>query len=253
MQRLITLKTLFAIFVLAFISVRPLPAEDGTNELDVSSTEPLFVSLGSVCEPAHMLRFNNLRKLAFPFDWIVSMDMDCMVSILNENFADYLNFDFLECHGGSAGPLFHTKYRLEFLHDGDWNGDGFQKHTPGFLAKYTRRIERFRRLNDYQGHVIFLRSAYPYALTDPHRFYRSVDDIEISEENAHKLYKALKDFFPHLNFTLVVINKHASTTIDLCPLNAEGLVIAWISNTFEQDEKIKVYGELMERLTAGSK
>ena len=84
------------------------------GELNIDEQAPLFVSLGSYCKPAHMLRFCNLRKVAFPFDWICSMDGNKLIEIIESDFNNFLNENFLIGYEHS-GALLHTYYHLEFL------------------------------------------------------------------------------------------------------------------------------------------
>jgi len=176
------------------------------SEPDKINTNALqFVSLGSHCLPAHMFRNCEVRKAAFPFDWIASFNGQALINILETDFHDFLNEEYLIAYE-SGRVLLHTKYHLEFLHDGHWSGDQYLSSMLLLKAKYLRRINRFRQLNDYQGKVFFIRCAYLYSNSNPQRFYRNEENIEITEEYALKLYDALKKNFPNLNFSLIILN-----------------------------------------------
>ncbi len=43
-------------------------------------------------------------------------------------------------------------------------------------------------------------------MTDPHRFYKFQENLEISEEYSLRLYQSLRKFFPKLDFHLLVLN-----------------------------------------------
>lgn len=175
------------------------------KDYDLSSTsEPLFVSLGSLCEPSHMLKYCNLRKRSFPFDWIMSLDGEAIIEILENDFKDFLNDEYFQPYG-PAGHLLHLHYHLEFLHEGDFNYQ-FEANLEKLKQKYQRRIQRFRNLNSYQGKVFFIRNAFIYSMTDPNRFFKFKENLEISEEYAYRLYQALRNFFPDLDFELLIIN-----------------------------------------------
>lgn len=173
--------------------------------------EPLFVSLGSHCEPAHMLRACGLRKVAFPFDWIVSFDGEALIELLEEDFANFFYLPSFVPYG-PAGHLLHTYYHLEFLHEGDFGGDQFLFNMEKLQAKYERRIARFRSLSIYPGRVFFIREAYEGSMSDPHRYFRSKENLEISEAYALRLFNALQERFPLLDFSLLIIN-HAAQDI----------------------------------------
>lgn len=144
--------------------------------------ETLFVSLGSSCAPAHLLRDAGLRKSAFPFDWILSFNGERLIHLLQE---DFQKFTYVT----REGDIFYNPwYELRFVHD----GYDFQS----FQSKYARRIARFRELDRWLGKVIFLRFAYPQSAP------------EISDEEALRLDAALRDYFPHLGYLLVILNLH---------------------------------------------
>ena len=166
----------------------------------------LFVSLGSYCAPASLTRSCGLRKAAFPFDWNISMDGEKLIEILDQGFLHFLNPNYLVPL--SPTTLLNTYYRLEFVHDGNWDEEHYADFMPLLQSKYQRRIERFKQLNTYKGKVFFLRAAYIYSVEDPHRFYHCEENIEITEEYSLRLYKALGELFPDLDFHLIVINNH---------------------------------------------
>jgi hypothetical protein len=176
--------------------------------------DPLFVSLGSVCEVAHALKGCGVRKESFPFDWITSIDSEKFLQIIEEDFAQFFDESCLCPARKDPWPLLHTCYRLEFLHEGMFREDLYAASMEKFQAKYQRRVERFRKLADYPGKVVFLRTAYPHSLTDPHRYYSCADNVEINDEYAWRLYRALLNLFPQLDFTLLIINSYEGN--DVC-------------------------------------
>lgn len=167
------------------------------------SQEPLFVSLGSFCQTAHMHRECGIRKAAFPFDWIISFDGEKLIDILEEDFLHFLNSNFFKV-SASRQELLNYHYRLEFLNEGDWEDAGYD--IKEFSLKCQRRIDRFRQLASYQGKVFFVRTAYPLSFSDPYRIWKIKENIEITYEYADKLHKALKKYFPELDFTLIIMN-----------------------------------------------
>lgn len=180
----------------------------GGDDVDSSEyrQETIFVSLGSYCAPASLVRSCGYRKAAYPFDWNICMDGEKLIEMLKDGFLNFLNEEYLVPFGWAT--LVNTYYHLEFVHDGSWEGNDISIYMPILQSKYTRRIERFKELNKHQGKVFFIRSAYINSLDDIHRFYKMSENIEISEEYALRLYAALTDFFPTLNFSLIIINNH---------------------------------------------
>ena len=175
--------------------------------------ETLFVSLGSYCAPASLARSCGHRKAAFPFDWNISLDGEKLIEILEDRFLNFLNEEYLVPFGWAT--LLNTYYRLEFVHDGYWEEKDVLVYMPILQAKYKRRIERFKNLQQHRGKVFFFRSAYVHSTEDKNRYYKIEENIEISEEYALRLHKALRAFFPNLNFTLIIINNHEQECVTL--------------------------------------
>jgi hypothetical protein len=48
--------------------------------------------------------------------------------------------------------------------------------------------------------LYFLRHAYKYSVTDPHRIFKCEENLEITDDYAIKLYDKLKSYFNKLNF-----------------------------------------------------
>lgn len=184
-------------------------AAENADITELSHT-PLYVSLGSVCEVAHVLRACELRKAAFPFDWITSIDSEKFLEVLDSDFQDFLNEEYLYGVEVDPGPLLHTYYHLEFLHEGDFRTPAYAMNMEKLQTKYLRRVERFRQLSEYGGKVIFLRTAYSHSLDDPHRYYFCEDNLEINDDFSQRLYSILRRTFPSLDFTLIIINNGKS-------------------------------------------
>lgn len=209
---------------------------DELENCNLPDSEILFVSLGSVCETTHILRFCELRQAAFPFDWIVSMDGEALINILQQDFQHFLDDQYFMAYGPAC---LHTYYHLEFLHDGDFTSN-FEHRLIPLKNKYKRRIERFSSLKNFPGKVIFLRCSYPFSLTDGHRFYHLESNLEISEEYATRLHAALKNYFPDLDFHLIILNLIGSPYLEQKLLNPT-LSIVTVPGFASLEEKIEEY------------
>ena len=158
----------------------------------------LFVSLGSDCHNGLALNEFGLRKIAFPFDWLVTGNNQGLIRLLDNDFAFFLDERFLttpENAKNSPNNLTNTLYDIEFTHDGKWFGEAdFAKHLEMIKPKYERRINRFRQIRHHQGKVIFIRNFYP----------NSNDNPEFHRDMVLGLRNALRRFFPFLDFTLVI-------------------------------------------------
>lgn len=185
----------------------------GDINLEEMKGETLFVSLGCLCRPAAILRECGLRKVAFPFDWNITVDNEKFAELIEDDFLYFLDENFLLTHpNGSA--LINTYYHIEFVHDGDWLLHQKEASFLNFFSKYGRRIDRFRKLADYLGKVFFIRGAYINIMKDENRFFQFPDCIEISECDAMMLSNALKKRFPALDFQLIIMNYHSNENIE---------------------------------------
>lgn len=210
--------------ILNTISARD--SELGGSIEQTISQDPLFVSLGSSCTTAHMHRESGIRKAAFPFDWIISFDGEKLIELLEEDFLHFLDLDFLKVEGQA---LLNTCYHLEFLNEGDWAEAACD--IGEFSLKCQRRIHRFRQLGNYQGKIFFVRTAYPYSVTDPHRIWKFEENIEISPEYAQKLFNTLKHYFPNSDFELVIINGHTQAGFSIEGRPSDRILMARIDGT----------------------
>jgi hypothetical protein len=231
-------------------------SDEFLDELEESRLNPLsqdvvFVSLGSVCRPTATLRLCGLRKAAFPFDWLVSFDCDGIIRILEDDFREFLNEIYFIPFGPDS-HLLQNYYHLEFIHDGSFDFDHYFENMERLKTKFQRRIARFRHLNEFQGKVFFIREAYQFSTTDPHRWYQFKDNIKISDEYAIKLYDALKNYFPKLDFSLIIINHHASDETEIERQINDHLLIARYNPAQDDVERTssfkKFYSQLLEEV-----
>ncbi len=197
----------FLIFVLvALIHVNS--SEGGKEDpviLDYNCTDPLFVPLGSWCGPNFKLEKARLRKCAFPFDWTLSVNEDKLVDLLERDFDHFLEQEYISI---VANHLVIAEYGMEFPHfsdEGINHRSEFESFYTRFSSVYKRRINRFRRLNEYRGKVVFIREAFDKASISPYIFKDS-RTLNISDSSAIRLRNTLEDYFPGLDFILVIFN-----------------------------------------------
>ena len=184
-------------------------SEDERLELE---RKTLFISLGSSCVPAGILRVSGLRSVAFPLDWLLSLDNQGLIKAIQDGFENLINDDFLIPDNflipkDWGASLIHVGYHFEFVHEGDFFGAESEKNMQRLIEKYQRRIERFRKLDEYSGTIVFVRSCYSSGLTDPHRYFKCEEIIDISDEDSLNLYWALKNRFPNTKIKLVILNE----------------------------------------------
>jgi hypothetical protein len=226
---------LFASLMLIVGSFACIECTENTIDLE-TSTEPLFVSLGSFCGPASTIQTCGLRKAAFPFDWMLSVDGEKIIELLENGFLHFLDEEYL-VPSNINGILLHTYYHMEFSHEGDWREMPYSQNFEKFKTKYERRVMRFKQLNNYHGKVIFVRAAWP--LSDhPNYAFTHKGNIEISEEYSLRLNKALKKLFPNLKFELIIMNTHQVNDVESIKIIGNVLIVKSQSPDIRQLEKL---------------
>ncbi|HSX13647.1 MAG TPA: DUF1796 family putative cysteine peptidase [Chlamydiales bacterium] len=185
---------------------------DVHSQIIESKRDLLFVSLGSTCFPAGLLRSSELREVAFPFDWCFSLDNESLSFAIEEGLIHFLDTEYLipDClllTGATGASLIHFLYHLDFVHEGNFREVESIVNMDSFQKRYERRIERFRNLSKYSGTVVFIRCCYKHGLVDPHRYFKSEHIVDISDDDAVRLYQALRFYFPDLKMKLLILNE----------------------------------------------
>ncbi len=214
-QKSIFRKSLVVLYsILLFLTASSLSAfghdKLGKDE-DLGNAGAVFVSLGSVCIPAGYVSESGLRTCGYmPFDWICSKDGEKLIEIIKDDFRYFFNREYYLPYRDNPrkdNNLLHTYYHFEFVHDPEAVEDLMNKLFP----KYMRRIERFRQLSNYRGKVIFIRYASGF---DADCYWQFPENEEISDLYSLRLYNALKERFPRLDFQLVILNRGYNEIIE---------------------------------------
>jgi len=163
--------------------------------------------------PANRLRDLNLRQAAFPFDWMLSVDDSGLVELIDRNFQDFINDEYL-IRSSITGDLMHSLYHIEFLYDHEagkaFSEDEFQHELAKMREKYTRRIARLQQIENFEGKVFFIRFLLPsrlYKKNYPDSFWFDYSHEKNEKDVAIELRDALKRRYPHLNFELILVSK----------------------------------------------
>lgn len=135
------------------------------------ANEPLCISLGSSCNPAHMLRDLGIRKEAYPFDWVISSHTALYNCILDD-FSHFLtdlkitmqNFGLVDYYGLI---FIHDFPNLNTNNSTDFSNydviseapikDFWPEKIPEVTEKYKRRIERFKEACLSGKEIFFVR------------------------------------------------------------------------------------------------
>ncbi len=166
-----------------------------------SNSEELFISLGVRCDTADFLRQKNLRKTAYPFDWMQMSDFNVISNLIENHFADYIereNLVFVKEASEKEGYAHFYEHRI---YPGIIINHVFSREKPieknyhQFVEVTQRRIDRLYSALNSDKKVIFFRKNYDLC-------------------GVERFYNTMVKLYPKLNYFLVV----------LCPfLNAENL------------------------------
>jgi hypothetical protein len=116
------------------------------------------ISLGTNCAVATHLNENLLRTEAFPFDWLISADINKIRGLTESGFADFMRYENLKDMtppGSASGHVVDEANGLRFFHD----------FCPRLLdvqygqirEKYKNRTEAFMRRIDGGSKCLFVR------------------------------------------------------------------------------------------------
>jgi hypothetical protein len=105
-----TLESLYKEHKFAMLEVTKAPNPTKTRHTDIE-----FISIGPYCYTADVLKMNNLRLNAYPFDWTFS-SLDMIEHCIEDKFQTFLNKDYLVSPpGGLGSKTQHTLY-AKYLH-----------------------------------------------------------------------------------------------------------------------------------------
>lgn len=161
-----------------------------------------YISLGIQCTIPLFLKNNNLRKEAYPFDWIISNPKyvyEILVLLLNNyNISDLVVNHFFycplkaNCHkienytiNKNGFALYNPKYNVIFPHD-EYNNDTIQK--------YIRRFERLKSIILESNEII-------------HFIYMSQSSLELGNFKINNV-NVIKDVYMYINKIYDLINSY---------------------------------------------
>ncbi|MBA3817073.1 MAG: hypothetical protein H0X29_11260 [Parachlamydiaceae bacterium] len=168
---------------------------------------PIAISLGTVCPVAYVLRAQNIRTVAYPFDWVV-VPFDGLYQTLEKDFSNFFQKKNLTMYvGPEFDGIIDVESNFVFFHDfpilnrirkDDVESGKIPSNFMDFYDevydKYLRRIYRFSNaLNSFEK-VILIR----YLAT---------------KNEAILLRDLFLSKYPLLDFILVIINDDVENRI----------------------------------------
>lgn len=189
--------------------------EDSNN--DQYNSHFVAISLGHNCHAASFLRTYNIRPFAFPFDWCLT-PYQALYNFIENDFKDYykkenlvpgsmanysedqknflIKFNYFKI---SESPTWVLDKASGMIFNHDFSNNQlstiYQEYEIQY-AKYVRRIKRFYEIINSGKHIYFVRYW------------------DINKADAIKLYELLKNKFPFISFTLIVIDNSSESKED---------------------------------------
>ena len=173
----------------------------------------VVISIGGDCTIASVLREMGLRRAAYPFDWMFSIDFNSVLKSVEDDFQKFLDPDTLKV--GKDKRVIENIYGINFVHDfptihhsaavsdsethewaeirSDW-----RNFIVPIREKYQRRIERFKAALSGSDHVFLIR--YP--------------TLAIDKDSLIKFCDLLTKHYPSLSFTILAVSSISSDIVD---------------------------------------
>lgn len=137
----------------------------------------MVISLGQACSCATTLIQCNLRRAAYPFDWLYGSDLNGRVNFVVNDFENFLEKEDLKHTGDRESPMpckifKNTRSNIVFNHDFPLSMT-LDESFPSVKEKYNRRINRLYANIKQTEKVLFV--------------YIEVPDIDNPEESFETL------------------------------------------------------------------
>ena len=181
-----------------------------------------IVSLGVDCGVANFLKENGLRNFSLPFDWVVSYGG--VSNILKNKFSNYIPKNNLQ---------FNRDDNVKFIHE----------NFPADIDKMNRRIDRFLKLLDSDGEIIFLRKGH----SEHHHTESEIinDDLLDCEE----LYDIIKQNYKNLKFKIILFLVCSKCYNYKEKYDSEKVIVYNVSDKSNRSDLIKNYFSDLELQT----
>ena len=154
-----------------------------------------YISLGSTCCVTQQIKNHNLRKHAYPFDWVRITNLNNISKLLENKFIDFLEYDSLEfveyskkfsINNVKGSNIYKNKY-CGFYHE--FHERLNSNNYKIFYDKYKRRIDRLFYLLKSNQEITFIREE--------------LNQVKISKIN--RLRNILLQINPYMKFKIIII------------------------------------------------
>jgi hypothetical protein len=165
---------------------------------------PIFIPIGDSCSVARQLELYDLRRFAFPFDWLRIKRLSTITKIINNKFEGFA--DFKQCNETTSFPFLETddfnpdapkrtfkatnRYGVLSFHD--FSSDKpFIDQLPSIQQKYQRRIDRFYETLRSSDQIIFIRDE--------------LNPDKLTEDDVKEFIRVIKQINPNLQFSIRIV------------------------------------------------
>lgn len=185
-----------------------------------------IISLGHFCSPAMEFERIDRRKFSLPFDWLITPKFIDVIALINNQFEDFLNEDYMYQMEKYPQYYRNVKWNIDFYHD-FIPIKSFASQIGKVKDKYSRRISRFYRV--IEEPTLFLR-------------YITENDVPYILANHAEIIKTVKRFHPE-NEIILVANSNISLSVsDLAVFYVEKDAEDGVSRRFlDSNEELKKY------------
>ena len=180
----------------------------------------IIIPLGYNCETAKFLRKNNLRKISYPFDWLITMSLNTINKILEDKNFDKNFLNNIKNYGKD------NKLYLKYFGAGkDIDNIMFiSNNYPGLIFRHfdflnniedyktlNRRIIRFKEQLFKKEKIIFIRIIHDgnvnNRLLKSKINYNKLDDININNLNndINNFFNILDKQYNRKNDKLLIV------------------------------------------------
>lgn len=151
-----------------------------------------IVSLGHFCSPAEEFMRIHRRKFSLPFDWLITRDLSSVITLINNQFEDFLSDDFMYQLSDHPQYYRNTKWNIDFYHD----------FSP--IKSYDSQIEIVR--NKYKKRIC----RFYATIREPTLFVRYISsrDYEYISNNISGIILSIKKHNPHNDIIFVANSNH---------------------------------------------
>lgn len=167
----------------------------------------LIVPIGDRCQISFQMRQNNLQFKSYPFDWLLNGSLDALITLLNNDFAHFLDRQDMEPVERRPVNLVVKNNHTGYWHLHDFECDTIDEDYQSVYEKYIRRFARFDRHISNAKTVLFV--------------YRN---DSVRPDDIRKLIAVLKKRYPCTKITLLWITANTEKQTITPVFHGDGII-----------------------------